>query len=233
MLGMCIVQLTGVVAGNASMTALGTLDWILMTYPIIPSVILAMLYNTGSIEGGIVPGAADNLAASALTVAMSRFLVKNPEYVPADTEIRFISFGSEEAGLRGSRRYVESHLNELKQLDARLLNMEIIAYPEIGILTSEVNGTVKNSPELVESIVAAADRAGVPYKAKSAYLGVSSDAGPFSRAGLKAVTLNCFKVPQQMLAFYHQRTDTPEVLTVEPLSNVLKLISEWIRNGGQ
>ena len=117
------------------------------------------------------PGAADNLSASALSVAMCRFLVKNPSYIPADTEIRFVSFGSEEAGLRGSRRYVERHLDELKRLDARLLNFETVAHPEIDILTSDVNGTVKNSPEMVKSVVAAAERAGVPYKVKSAFLG--------------------------------------------------------------
>jgi hypothetical protein len=42
-----------------------------------------------------------------------------------------------------------------------------------------------------------------------------------------------FKVPHQLLVFYHQRTDMPEVLTVEPLFNVLELVSEWICNGGQ
>jgi len=55
------------------------------------------------------PGAADNLSACALAVALCGFLLRNPSYIPVDTEIRFISFGSEEAGLRGSRRYVERH----------------------------------------------------------------------------------------------------------------------------
>ena len=133
------------------------------------------------------PGAADNLSGSALAVAMCRFLVKNPSYIPADTEIRFVSFGSEEAGLRGSRRYVKRHLDELKRLDARLLNIETVAHPEISILTSDVNGTVKNSPEMMKSVVAAAKHAGVPYKVTSASLGVVNDSGPFSRAGLKAL----------------------------------------------
>ena len=69
---------------------------------------------------------------------MCRFLAKNPSCIPPGTEIRFVSFGSEEAGLRGSRRYVERHLDELKRLDARLLNFEMVAHPEISILTSDV-----------------------------------------------------------------------------------------------
>ena len=66
----------------------------------------------------------------------------------------------------------------------------------LAILTSEVNG-VKNSPGMVKSVVAAAERAGVPFKVKSYPLGGDgSDAGSFSRAGLKAATLLPFKVPQ-------------------------------------
>jgi aminopeptidase YwaD len=163
---------------------------------------------------------------------MCRFLAKNPACIPDNTEIRFITFGSEEVGVRGSRRYVQRHLDELKLLDVRLLNYETIAIPEIAILSSETNGSVKNSPEMVQSVVAAAQRAGAPYKVQPASLGAASDAGPFSQAGLKATTLVGFKL-RQMVAFYHQKWDTPEVLSIEPLLNVLKLTLEWVRSGGE
>jgi hypothetical protein len=39
-------------------------------------------------------------------------------------------------------------------------------------------------------------------------------------------------MPQQMVAFYHQKWDRPEVLTTEPLLNVLKVAVEWLRHGG-
>ncbi len=233
MLALTILQLGGVIAGNAGIVRAGTLGWALLAYPVAPAVLFGLFSIRGRKNGGSVPGAVDNLAASALVVAMCRFLVQSPADIPADTEIRFVSFGSEEAGLRGSRRYVERHLDELQRLDARLLNFEMVAHPEIGILTSDVNGTVKNSPKMVQSVVAAAERAGVPYKLKSASLGTGTDAGPFSRAGLKAATLLPFKAPQQMVAFYHQKWDGPEILTMEPLLNVLKLAFEWVRAGGE
>jgi hypothetical protein len=233
MLGLSLIQLAGVIAGNADLVHIGTLRWMLMAYPIVPSIVYGMAFNMGRKNGGTVPGAADNLSASALAVAMCRFLVENSSCIPADTEIRFVSFGSEEAGYRGSRRFVERHLEELKRLDARLLNFETVAHPEITIFTSDLSGTVKNSPEMVKSVVAAAERAGVPYKVDSAFLGVGNDSGPFSQAGLKAATLFPFKFPQQMVAFYHQKWDTPEVLTIEPLLNVLKLTFEWVRCGGE
>jgi hypothetical protein len=233
LLAVCIIQLTGLIFSNAGILRIGTFGWVLLAYPIVPAIIYVLFGTRGKKNGGIVPGAVDNLSACALTVAMCRFLVENPVCIPTDTEIRFISFGSEEAGLRGSRRYVERHLNELKDLDARLLNFEMVAYPEITILSSDMNGTVKHSPEMVKSAAAAAERAGVPFKVASASLGTGTDAAPFSQAGLKATTLVPFKVPQQLVAFYHQKWDGPEVLSIEPLLNVLKLTLEWVRNGGE
>jgi hypothetical protein len=233
MLAMSIIQLTGLIIGSTDIVRMGTLGWVLLVYPIAPSIIYVLFATRGKKNGGNVPGAMDNLSACALAVAMCRFLAENPSYIPNDMEIRFITFGSEEVGLRGSRRYVERHLDELKRLDVRVLNYEMVVHPEIAILTSEINGTVKNSPEMVKSVVAAAERAGVPYRVKPATLGTASDAGPFSRAGLKATTLLPFKVPQQMVAFYHQKWDRPEVLTIEPLLNVLKLTFEWVRCRGE
>jgi len=230
---MSIIQLWGLITDNADMVRTGTLGWIMMAYPIIPAVIFALFFTRKGKDGGNVPGAADNLSACALSVAMCRFLVENPTYFPEDTEIRFISFGGEESGYRGSRRYVKRHLEELKRLDTRMLNIETIANPEFVILTSDINGTVKNSPEIVKSIVAAAERAGIPFKVKPATPGTANDSGPFSKAGLKAITLLGFKVPQQMVKFYHQKWDNPDILTIEPLLNVLKLTLDWVRNGGE
>jgi hypothetical protein len=227
----CILQLVGVLTGNTDLAHMGIMGWVLLTFPVLPSIIFALFFTRGRKNGGTVPGAADNLSACALVLAICRFLVNNPSCIPDDTELRFITFGSEEAGVRGSRRYVQRHLEALKRLDVQLLNFETIAHPEIAILTSESSGSVKNSPEMVRSVEAAAQRAGVPYKVQPATLGTSSDAGPFSKAGLKATTLLGFNV-KQMVAFYHQDRDTPKVLTLEPLLNVLKLTLEWIQNNG-
>jgi Zn-dependent M28 family amino/carboxypeptidase len=136
--------------------------------------------------------------------------------------------------VRGSRRYVERHLDELKRLDARVLNFETVAHPEITILTSDSNGTVKNSPEMVNSVIAAAERAGVPYKVKSAFIGVGGDAGPFSKAGLHAMT--CYSHSRCHSSGWPSITRSgirQIVLTIEPLLNVLKLTLEWVSNGGE
>jgi hypothetical protein len=233
MLGLSLSQLLGLITGQASLVRVEALGWGLLAFPIGPSIIFALFISRRGKDGGTVPGAIDNLAASALAVALCRFLVKHPDCILPGTEVRFISFGGEEAGLRGSRRYVERHLNELNRLDARLLNFELVAHPEITILASDVNGAVPHSKVMVNSVVAAAERAGVPHRLKPASLGVGTDAAPFSRAGLKATTLLPFKMPQQFVAFYHQPSDQPEALTIEPLLNVLKLTLEWVLTGGE
>lgn len=231
---MSTFQLIGVLTANAAMTHVGTFGWKLIVFPIVPAAIFGLFFTHGTTKnGGIVPGAVDNLSAGAVAVTLCKILVGSPSLIPSDTEVRFISFGGEEAGLRGSRRYVARHLDDLRRLDARDLNMEMIAHPEITILTSEKSGTVKNSPVMVRSVVAAAQRAGVPCRVKAAVVGEANDAGSFSLAGLKATTLIPFKMPQQMVAFYHQKWDTPEALTIAPLFNVLKLALEWIRHGGE
>ena len=229
---MSIIQLAGVTGAVPGMITFGTISWKLMIYPVLPTFLFSLLFSGSKKNGGKVPGAVDNLSACASLTAMCRFLAEHPSCIPEDTEIRFITFGSEEAGLRGSRRYVSRHLEDLKRMDCRVLNLETISHPEISILTSDRNRLVKNSPLMVKTVAAAAERAGVPYKIKPFPFG-ASDSASFSKAGLMAATILPFSIPRQLVAFYHQRCDRPEVLTREPLSNVLKLTLEWIRNGGE
>ncbi len=231
MLAINVIQLIGLVIANLVFLHTDALT-LAMIYPVVPSIIFGLFFTGGRKNGGNVPGAADNLSAAAITVALCRFLVENPKYVPDHTEIRFISFGSEEAGLRGSRRYVKQHKEELKRLHAQVLNFETVAHPEIVILSSDINGTVKNSQDLVKSVAEAAKSAGVPYRIKPALSGVGTDAAPFSRAGIEATTLLPFKIPQQLVAFYHQKRDSPEVLTIEPFLNVLRVSFEWVHRMG-
>jgi hypothetical protein len=100
----------------------------------------------------------------------------------------------------GSRGDKASARFALRRLDARDLNMEMIAHPEITILTSEKSGTVKNSPVMVQMVVMAAERAGIPYRLTAAMVGEANDAGSFSLASLKATTLIPFRPERDALA---------------------------------
>ena len=69
--------------------------------------VFAFFFSGGGRTGGRVPAAAATLSASALTVARARILRRQPELIPQRTEVRFLSFGCEEAGMRGAMRYVQ------------------------------------------------------------------------------------------------------------------------------
>ena len=196
--------------------------------------VFALFFNTprGRRNGGTVPGAADNLSACALVVAMCRFLDAEPRPHPGGHRGPFRLFrqrGGRTARLPALRK---CHLDELRRLDVRLLNYETVAHPEITILTTDVAG-VKNSTEMVRSLAVAAQRAGVPYKVKPSPTGAGgSDAGPFSQAGLHAANLLPFRLPGSSSPLYHQPADRPEVPSLEPLLNVLKLTWSGLRRRG-
>ena len=226
------VQATGFIVGSPPIIAAGTLAPWLIAVVLIPGIIYGLGFNRGRKGGGTVPGAIDDLSGCGVTVALCRFLVQHPELVPPNTEVRFLSFGSEEAGLRGSRRYVERHLDELRKLDTHVLDLEMIAHPTIGILRSDRNGLVLHAPATVASAVAAAQRAHVPYEVRSAYLGVGTDAASFSDAGLAATTLMPFDAPRQLVELYHQPADRPEALDPVALHNALAVAAEWVHARG-
>ena len=62
-------------------------------------------------KGNVVPGAVDNLSSCSVIVGLGRYLKQNIEIIPDNTEIRLISFGCEECGLRGAFRYAEDHFS--------------------------------------------------------------------------------------------------------------------------
>ena len=121
----------------------------------------------------------------------------------------------------------------MKRLDARLLNFEMVAYPEIAILSSDKNGIVKHSSRAAGKRRRSCPACRSALQGQAAPLGPGTNAASFTQAGLKATTLIPFKMPQQFIAFYHQRWDGPQNLTIEPLLNVLKLTLEWISNNGE
>ena len=56
---MSTIQLAGLILGEAEVVRIGTLGWVLLAYPIVPSILFSMFFTRGKKNGGIVPGAAD------------------------------------------------------------------------------------------------------------------------------------------------------------------------------
>jgi hypothetical protein len=186
-----------------------------------------------------VPGAVDNLSAVAIVLAIGKYLKNHKEIIPKNTEIRLVSFGCEEAGLRGAFRYVEEHYNELKKYDAQCVNMDgIHSKDNISIIDFEPTTRTKHSDVVVQKVINAAKNSEI--KLQSSGLGGSSkleklfgqitggtDAAAFSKAKIKAVNITAMDL-KQMLGFYHQPTDTVDKIEKGSLENVLKICISYI-----
>ena len=211
-------------------------DWILWllhitTWILMPvTFVVAWFFSDSGKNGGTVPGAIDNLSAVSVVLALGRIVKRNPELIPAGTEIRFVSFGCEEAGERGSVSYVRSHLDELHEKDAVCFNFESLYNPHLVILTSDCNGLVKNDPATVASVVDAAKAANIPYKVEGfIFGGGGSDAMKFSEHHIKAVTLFGMHVPRDAAKFYHQTRDNIDVVNKEALKNAIKVAVAYLQ----
>ena len=181
-------------------------------------------------NGGSVPGAIDNLSAVSILLMIGRVLKRRPELIPADTEIRLITFGCEEAGTRGSRAYVSAHEAELRAADAVFVNLESIYDPEIEIFTSDRNGTLPNSPDVVRGLAQAAQAVGAPSRISHfPFAGGGTDALSFREKGIRAGCLFSMKIPSQMVKFYHQPSDNYDMVNPAALQNAAQIALEYIR----
>jgi hypothetical protein len=81
------------------------------------------------------PGANDNASGTAMLLSMANYFKENP----VDYNILFIAFAGEEAGLVGSKYFVEHPLIKLKNISF-LLNLDIMGSGEDGI--TAVNATL-------------------------------------------------------------------------------------------
>jgi hypothetical protein len=194
------------------------------------SVFVGFTFTERDVGGGSVPGAIDNLSAVAILLVIGRVLKRHPQWQPADTEIRLLSFGCEEAGTRGSRAYVRAHEAELKAADAVFINFESIFDPEIEIFTGDRNGTIRNSPEIVDALLQAALDLQTPSRVSNfPFAGGGTDALPFREKGIRAGCLFGMRVPSQMMQFYHQPSDNYDKVNPAALHNAAQIALEFIR----
>jgi len=189
-------------------------------------------------KGNVVPGAVDNLSSCSVIVGLGRYIKKHKEIIPKNTEIRLISFGCEESGLRGSRRYCKAHLEELKKYNAVVVNMDGLETPDgFHIIEYEPTTRTRHSEEVIEKLLKATELVGIKAKRFGAgkmektlgRLSGGSDAAVFSQAHIKAGFLNSADWKHRS-NYYHQDTDTPDKIKKGTLENALKICIAFLLN---
>ncbi len=182
-------------------------------------------------KGNVVPGAVDNLSSCSVIVGLGRYIKEHKDLVPKNTEIRLISFGCEESGLRGSRRYCSTHIEELKAFDAIVVNMDGLETPDgFHVIEYEPTTRTRHSDEVIQKLQKAAQMVGIEAKRFGAgrmektlgRLSGGSDAASFSKANIKAGFLNSADWKHRS-SYYHQSTDIPDKIKPGTLENALKV----------
>ena len=203
----------------------------------VPLVLLFFFVFPGE-RANKVPGAVDNLSAVAVVLGIGRYLKKTAEIIPKNTEIQLISFGCEEAGLRGAYRYVERHLDELKKYDAICVNMDgIQSKKAFQTLEYEPTTRTKHSIEVIQKIIKASELAGIEIKQVGAgtaekilgQISGGSDATAFSKSRVKAASISAMEL-RKVVKFYHQPTDTLDMIERGSLDDVLKICIAFLIN---
>lgn len=180
------------------------------------SVILSAHYDhLGKMGEAIFPGANDNASGSAMLLCLADYFSKNqPKY-----NVVFIAFGAEEAGILGSKYYVDNPFFPLDQIRF-MLNLDILGTGDEGITV--VNGTLhKKQFKKLSKLNSKGD-----YISKIKIRGraANSDHYWFSQQGIPAFfiyTLGGIKA-------YHDVYDCPETLPLTEFTDLMVLLIKFL-----
>ena len=178
-----------------------------------------------------VPGAMDDMSGIAVLAGLGKWLGearKVGECFPRRTEIILLATSSEEAGLRGAKRYVKKHLAEMKEIPTSAVFIDGV-YDEryLTVVSREAFMNAKHDASLVRM---AEDAAAVhDWEARTRWLLLgATDASAFSIKGVPSVCLQCADT-SRLPRNYHTREDTWEHVRPESLTVMLQMVMDMIR----
>lgn len=209
-------------AGNDS-HAFNVVGFVAMgLYPIVG---LNFFFHTYS----VVPGAMDDLAGISVVTGVGRALTdaRRDGRALENTEVVLLALSSEEAGLRGAKRFAERHREELHATPTFVVNVDGV-YDEqhLTVIDRELTTGVRHDPELVRLARDCATARGRTIHQHLIPLG-ATDATAFAHAGVRTVALLC-QDATRLVPNYHTRLDTLDHVRPESLSVMLQLVLDMI-----
>lgn len=194
--------------------------------PILP--FLIFITNTVS------PGAGDNMIASVITAKTASLfgeLMKTQQNTLQHTRLIVASFDAEEAGLRGARAYVQTHLKELRSIPTYVFNMDsLYEAKNLKFFTRDLNSTVRLSGEMIKICQNIAKDLGFQIKAVPIpFGGGATDAAEFAKQGIHATTLVGLSTGFiRHEIHYHTQYDNVDKIEPEAVKIVLELVVSFI-----
>lgn len=161
------------------------------------------------------PGANDNASGTAMLISMADYFKENP----VDYNLMFIAFAGEEAGLLGSKYFVEQNSIKMKDIEF-LLNLDIMGSGEKGITV--VNG--KQLKEPFEKLQEINTEKNYLVKVKPRGETQNSDHHYFYKEGVPSFFIYTMGHNQH----YHDVFDTHEELSFAAYDNIVKLLIDFV-----
>ncbi len=204
-------------ADHAAFTFIGVVG--LCLYPVVGLFVFFTAWTP-------VPGAMDNLSGVAVISALGRAAARGgPEgrRLLESSEIILLATSAEEAGLRGSRRFVERHRGRLERMPTYVINLDGLGDPQqLCFLERELWQGARHDAALVDLGVACAQDLGHQPRRVSLVMG-GSDAASFSQHAIPATTLLC-QDTRRLVPNYHTRDDTLENMDPRALDLCFELV---------
>jgi Zn-dependent M28 family amino/carboxypeptidase len=175
----------------------------------------------------------DDMAGVAVVAGLGKYLdeaKRAGDWLPERTEVVLLATSSEEAGLRGAKRYASKHLQELKTTPTYGLFLDNI-YNEkyLTVINKEICTRATHDPELVKMARDAAEHHNWPIAVRSIPIeGGGTDAAALSVKGIPAICLLCQDI-SRAVPNYHTRNDTYEHIRPESLSVSLQLVIDMLK----
>ncbi len=197
-------------------------------FAFIPIILVYILFHTYH----PVQGAFDNLSGVSVILGIGKFLSENrnnEKIYPKNTKIYLISFAGEEAGLRGSKRYITNHFNELKEEGTIIVNMDSIGKKEIVIIHDKEPGIGANhDPRIYKPLYRTAKKINPNTKISPLPFG-ATDGAAFSKKGISAASIGGLNLKDELPPYYHTRLDTPENIEKEALGQFVEICLEYLK----
>lgn len=162
------------------------------------------------------PGANDNASGTAMLLTMAKYFKENP----SKYNIMFIAFAGEEAGLVGSKYFVENPLIKLKKIKF-LVNLDIMGSGEEGITV--VNATLfEDEFKLLQSI---SEKENLLAQVKSRGPAANSDHYWFTKNNVPAFFIYTMGPNKN----YHDIFDRYEELSFNEYNDITTLLIEFAK----
>jgi len=159
-----------------------------------------------------VPGAMDNLSGIAVISALGRAAARGGDAgqrLLEGTEIILLATSAEEAGLRGSRRFVARHRARLERTPTYVINLDGIGDPaHFSFIERELWQGVRHDDALIGLGMDCAQQVGLEPKRVNLAMG-GTDAASFTQHAIPSTTIIC-QDSTRLVPNYHTRHDTLE-----------------------